>query len=43
MQNKYEAPELTVIGQADDVVMGVLLGGQDYPMKAAIDFEFEMD
>jgi len=43
MQNKYEAPELTLIGQADDVVMGVLLGGQDYPMKAAIDFEFEMD
>jgi hypothetical protein len=39
----YEASELRLIGQADDVVMSVLLGGQDYPMKAAIDFEFEMD
>ena len=43
MQNKYEAPELTLIGQAEEVVMGVLFGGNDFPMKTAADFEFEMD
>jgi len=43
MQNKYEAPELTLIGQAEEVVMGLLPSGDDYPMKAAVDFEFEQD
>jgi hypothetical protein len=43
MQKKYEAPELTVIGQAEEVVMGIFFGGDDYPQKAAVDFEFEQD
>jgi hypothetical protein len=43
MQNKYEAPELTLIGQAEDVVMGAGLGGDDVPNQLALDFEFEQD
>ncbi|HKR12338.1 MAG TPA: hypothetical protein VJT15_09795 [Pyrinomonadaceae bacterium] len=43
MQNKYEAPELTLIGQAEDVVMGSGLGGDDIPNQLALDFEFEQD
>ncbi len=43
MQNKFEAPELTVIGKADEVVMGMTSGGNDYPLDFGIDFEFEQD
>lgn len=43
MQNKYEAPELTLIGQADHVVMGSVNGGQDLPDQSAWDFEFGQD
>lgn len=43
MQNKYEAPELTLIGQASDVVMGTSLAGNDYPLNFGSDFEFEQD
>ena len=43
MQNKFEAPELTVIGKADEVVMGITSIGNDYPMNFGIDFEFEQD
>jgi len=43
MQNKYEAPELTLIGQADDVVMGTSFSGSDLPYETAPDFEFELD
>jgi hypothetical protein len=40
----YEAPELTVIGEASDVVLGVAVGGFDagYQITEA-DFEFEVD
>ena len=43
MQKQYEAPELTLIGEADQVVMG--LGGisGDFGMEGAQDFEFEQD
>lgn len=44
MQKQYEAPELTLIGQADEVVMGYpgvgLEGGSE---RVSPDFEFEQD
>ena len=43
MQKKYEAPELTLIGQADEVVMGIGGPGNDMPLQSAPDFEFEQD
>jgi hypothetical protein len=43
MQKKYEAPELTLIGEADEVVMGFAGGGFDSGEEAAPDFEFEQD
>jgi hypothetical protein len=43
MQKKYEAPELTLIGKADDLVMGVGGSGSDIPWQSAPDFEFEHD
>jgi len=43
MQHQYETPELTLIGEADAVVMGTGLGGNDFPKEFASDFEFEHD
>ena len=43
MQKKYEIPELTIIGQANDVVMGSGGGGFDNMQQTAPDFEFEHD
>jgi len=43
MQNKYEAPELTLIGQADEVVLGASCGNSDVMGLCAPDFEFEQD
>jgi hypothetical protein len=43
MQNRYEAAELTLVGQAAKVVMGFCSGGDDFPQKLAADFEFEHD
>lgn len=43
MQSKYEAPELTLIGQAEEIVMGANWGGDDVPNQLALDFEFEHD
>jgi len=44
MQTKYEAPELTFIGAADAVVMGIGIGGSDgVGQEVAPDFEFEQD
>jgi hypothetical protein len=43
MQNKYEAPELTLIGEADEVVMGIGSFGDDCPLQTVPDFEFEQD
>jgi len=43
MQNVYEAPELTFIGRANDVVMGPSGGTDDLPLQSAPDFEFEQD
>jgi len=43
MQKQYEAPHLTMIGQADHVVMGVSNGSTDNGQFGAPDFEFEHD
>ena len=43
MQNQYEAPELTLIGNVDEVVMGTNIGGDDLPRLFGADFEFEQD
>jgi hypothetical protein len=43
MQNQFEAPELTLIGEASEVVMGTGDGGFDLPHESAPDFEFEQD
>lgn len=43
MQKKYEAPDLTLIGQANSVVMGGSTAGLELPGHSAPDFEFEQD
>jgi hypothetical protein len=43
MQNKYEAPELTLIGLAHEVVMGASFGTDENLTQIALDFEFEED
>jgi len=43
MQNNYEAPELTLIGEANEVVMGAVVGSDDFPKQFGLDFEFEED
>lgn len=43
MQNNYEAPELILIGEADEIVMGATGSGFDLPFENGIDFEFEED
>jgi hypothetical protein len=43
MQNQFEAPELTLIGEASDVVLGVINGDEDHLGDAASDFEFLQD
>jgi hypothetical protein len=43
MQKQYEAPELTLIGEADEVVLGLVCGGGDLNTLGASDFEFEQD
>jgi hypothetical protein len=43
MQKEYEAPELTLIGEVEEVVMGGGIGGGDCGQEFAADFEFEQD
>jgi hypothetical protein len=43
MEKLYQAPELLLIGETDEVVMGSGFGGFDSPHLAAPDFEFEQD
>lgn len=44
MRKDYEAPELTLVGEAIDVIMGVGFSGSDGPGQlSAPDFEFEQD
>jgi hypothetical protein len=43
MKKQYEAPELTVIGEADVVIMGASIGTSEGGLYAASDFEFEDD
>ncbi len=43
MEKQYEAPELTLVGEAGDVVMGSAGSGFDLPHKAPLDSEFEED
>jgi hypothetical protein len=43
MQKQYEAPQLTMIGHANHVVMGSDPSGMDDGNQTAPDFEFEND
>ena len=43
MQKPYEAPQLTVIGQAQHIVMGSTGLSSEGGMFGAPDFEFEHD
>jgi hypothetical protein len=43
MEKQYEVPELTLVGQAEDVVLGLSGCGSDNNGYAADDFEFEPD
>jgi hypothetical protein len=44
MQKNYEAPELTLIGEANEVVLGFGSGTTDaITEQSAPDFEFEQD
>lgn len=43
MTHQFEAPELTLIGQAEDVVLGAADFGSELGFFAAADFEFEQD
>ena len=43
MQKTFKAPELKLVGQASEVVMGSFTGGVDLPNQGASDFEFEQD
>lgn len=43
MRKNFEAPTLTLIGQAGEVVMGSGTNGFDAPFLAEPDFEFEHD
>lgn len=43
MQADFEAPELTVIGEASDVVLGIPFSGWDHRGMGGVWFEFESD
>jgi len=43
MQKQYEAPELTLIGEADEVILGISGFSGDFGMEGAVDFELEQD
>ena len=43
MQKQYEAPELTLVGRADEVVLGINGIAGDLGLEGYIDFEFEED
>ena len=43
MQNGYEVPLLSLIGDAHETIMGSGIGGIDLPHQGAPDFEFEPD
>jgi hypothetical protein len=43
MKKEYEAPELTLIGEADEMILGFSTPGADGLGNGAPDFEFEQD
>ena len=43
MQTQYEAPELTLIGHAEELILGIGGMGGDGNGFGAPDFEFEQD
>ena len=43
MNNQFEAPELALIGAADEVILGVSGIGDDHIGFSSSDFEFEQD
>lgn len=42
-ENVFEAPELTLIGEADEVILGIGGFSGDLGMEGIADFEFEQD
>jgi len=43
MEKRYDVPELTMIGEANEIVMGQGGSGLDFPFQVTPDFEFEQD
>ena len=44
MEKNYETPELLLIGEANELVLGLGIGGNDgVGQQTAPDFEFEQD
>jgi hypothetical protein len=43
MHKEYEAPQLTVVGAVNDIVMGSSIGALDNGQEAGADFEFLPD
>ena len=43
MQNQFEAPELTLIGEASEVILGITAGDDDHLGDSASDFGFLQD
>lgn len=43
MLKTFKAPELKLVGEAGEVVMGLGTGGVDFPQETGSDFEFEHD
>jgi hypothetical protein len=43
MQKSYEAPELMLVGEANDVILGFLGNGYDDNGQSAFNFEFQED
>jgi hypothetical protein len=43
MEKRYDVPELTMIGEANEIVMGFGGSGIDFPFQTSTDFEFEQD
>ena len=43
MEKRYETPELTMIGEANEIVMGSAGTGIDFPFQTIFDLEFEQD
>jgi hypothetical protein len=43
MNKQFEAPELILIGEAAEIILGVQCAGDDHVGFSALDFDFEQD